>query len=358
MKPVYVVAPFLLVVCVACIAAADVVQLNNGDRLTGTVSDSDNKTLVVRTDYAGDVKIQWSAIKDVTSTTPIYVSTTDKKTVSGAVTPAGSKLIVRTASASKVEVPFANITAVRSAAGQAAYEKTLHPSLIQGWNASANVGFALARGNSETTNLNTGFNTERKTLSDDIAVYESSIYSTNDAPRGGVTANAILGGARYDRNINQLLFGFVSGDFTHDELQDLTLRSIYSGGLGWHAINRTNTTLDVLAGVNYTRESYSASPITSNINRNLPGLTLGEDFVHKFNPRTSLTEHFYFYPDLSDISQYRMSLDASGVTKINNWFGWQVSISDRYVTNPPVPGTKANDVILSTGLTVALTHQQ
>jgi putative salt-induced outer membrane protein YdiY len=358
MKLAWVLAPLALVAFAACAARADVVQLNNGDRLTGTISDSDNKTLVVKTDYAGDVKIEWSAIKDVASATPIYVSTTDKKTVSGAVTPTGPKLVVRTASASAIEVPFSSITAVRSSAGQAAYEKTLHPSLIQNWTASANIGFALARGNSDTTNLNTGFNADRKTLSDNIAVYESSIYSTNNVPGGGVTANAILGGARYDKNITDRLFGFVSGDFTHDELQDLNLRSIYSGGLGWHTINTPNTTWDLLAGVNYTRESYSATPTNSNINRNLPGLTFGEDFAHKFNPRTSLTEHFYFYPDLSDISQYRMSLDASGVTKINNWLGWQVSISDRYVTNPPVLGTKSNDVILSTGLTIALTRAQ
>jgi putative salt-induced outer membrane protein YdiY len=354
MKLAHIVTLSVLVGLLAGAAMADVVQLKNGDRLTGTITDSDNKTLVIKTDYAGDVTIQWSAIQGVTSGSPIYVSTTDRGTISGTVTPSGSNLVVRTASASTVEVPWAAITAVRSSAGQAAYEKTLHPSLIQGWNASANIGFALARGNSETTNLNTGFNADRKTLSDNIAVYESSIYTTDDAPGGGVTANAILGGARYDRNIKGPWFAFVSGDFTHDELQDLDLRSIYSGGLGWHAINRADTTLDVLAGVNYTRESYGATPTNATINRNLPGLTFGEDFAHKFNPRTSVTEHFYFYPDLSDTSQYRMSLDASGVTKINNWLGWQVSISDRYVTNPPVLGTKSNDLILSTGLTIAL----
>lgn len=357
MKTFHVLALFVAVAFLSPAVVAEVVQLNNGDRLTGTISDSDNKNLVVKTDYAGEVKIQWSAIKSVTSETPIYVTSSDKKTVRGAITPEASGLTVRTASAGTVEVPFASITAVRSSAGQLAYEKTLHPSLIQDWNVSANVGFALARGNSDTTNLNTGLNAQRKTLSDKISVYESSIYSTNGVD-GTVTANAILGGVAYNRDINPGMFVFVSGDFTHDELQDLNLRQIYSGGLGWHAINKTDTTLDLLGGINYTRESYSATALNPTVNRNLPGLTFGDDFMHKFNARTSVTEHFYFYPDLSDISQYRMSLDASGVTKINNWLGWQVSLSDRYVTNPPVPGTKSNDVILSTGLTITLAQPQ
>jgi hypothetical protein len=71
---------------------------------------------------------------------------------------------------------------------------------------------------------------------------------------------------------------------------------------------------------------------------------------------TLLTEDFSFYPDLSDFSQYRFSLDAGVVTKINKWLGWQTSLSDRYVTDPPIPGTKSNDFILSTGLNIAFSH--
>jgi len=39
-------------------------------------------------------------------------------------------------------------------------------------------------------------------------------------------------------------------------LQDLNLRSVVGGGLGWHAIKRDSTPLDILAGVNYTNENY------------------------------------------------------------------------------------------------------
>jgi len=74
--------------------------------------------------------------------------------------------------------------------------------------------------------------------------------------------------------------------------------------------------------------------------------------MHKFGSLFTLTENAYFYPDLSDLSQYRFSLDGS--LEINKWLGWQASVSDRYVTNPPIPGTKSNDVIMSTGLNITL----
>jgi hypothetical protein len=38
-------------------AFADQVTLKNGDRLTGSITKSDGKTLVIKTDFAGDVTV-------------------------------------------------------------------------------------------------------------------------------------------------------------------------------------------------------------------------------------------------------------------------------------------------------------
>jgi hypothetical protein len=122
-----------------------------------------------------------------------------------------------------------------------------------------------------------------------------------------------------------------------------------------HAIANPKTTLDVLGGINYTRETYNgtvADPSPS-FQRNLPGLTFSEVFMHKFGSLATLNETASIYPDLDDLSQYRASFDTNAVTKINKWLGWQISVSDRYVTNPPIPTTKSNDVILSTGINLA-----
>jgi putative salt-induced outer membrane protein len=340
----------------AIVASADSVVLKNGDHLTGTVEVSDGKDVTLKTDFAGEIKIQWSAVQELKTDKPVYIVTPDKKTVSGTVTTDGSNLIVHTANNGTVPVPIAQVTVVRSSDVETAYEKSLHPSLLEAWKGGASLGFAIARGNSETTNLTTGFNADRKTLHDELTLYESSLYSTNDLPGGGVIANSILGGAKYDRNFTKRIFWFVSADYAHDALQDLNLRQIYSGGLGVHIINNPNTTLDFLAGANYTRETYGGGTTAPTVDRNLAGITLGEDFMHKFGKSTTFTEVFYFYPDLSNTSEYRFSLDAAAVTKINKWLGWQTTLTDRYVTNPPIVGTKSNDIIFSTGINVSFTH--
>jgi putative salt-induced outer membrane protein YdiY len=338
----------------ACAASADTVTLKNGDHLTGTVETSDGKNVTLKTDYAGEIQIQWSSIAQIKTDKPIYVVMPDKSTVSGILTTEGTNLVVQPASGAPVQLAIAQVTVVRGIDQQTAYEKSLHPAIWEDWKGGINLGFALARGNSETTNLTTGFTADRKTTNDEITAYFSSLYSTNDKTGGGTIANSIVGGIKYDRNITKRVFAFVSGDFTHDELQDLNIRGIYSGGLGYHLINNPNTALDVLAGVNYTHESYGAGPTL--ITRNLAGITVGESGMHKFGKSTTATEVFYFYPDLSDTSQYRFSFDAASVTQINKWLGWQIGLSDRYVTNPPILGTKSNDVIFTTGVNFSFTH--
>jgi putative salt-induced outer membrane protein YdiY len=339
---------------------ADTLDLKNGDRLTGTITETDEKEITLKTDYAGEIKVQWGAVKGIATDNPLYVVTPEKTTVEGNVTLDGADLVVHTGAGGAVRVPLAELKTLRSTSEEEAYEKSLHPSLIEDWKGGVNLGLALARGNSDTTNFNAGITADRKTLTDEIALSTSAIYSTHGTTTtggpGGVTADEVLGRGRYDRNITKALFAFGSGDFTHDALQDLTLRQIYTGGLGWHVIQTSRTTFDVLGGANYTRENYSAGGTVMQVSRNLPGITSGEILTRKLGTGTVLTEEFDFYPDLDDISQYRFSLDSGIVTKIGKWLGWQASLSDRYVTDPPIAGTKPNDVVLSTGLNITFNH--
>jgi putative salt-induced outer membrane protein YdiY len=336
---------------------ADQVVLKNGDRLTGTITKSDDKTLLIKTEFAGDVTVQWPAIQEISSTQPLHVSLANGKTVAGPVTTADGSLAVTTTASGTVNVAKADVTALRSDAEQTAYEKSLHPGLLQGWAGGANVGFALTAGNSETDNLALAFTADRKTRTDEISLYANSVYSKNNAPGAtpSTTANAIQAGARYSRNLTPRLFGYGSADFQTDALQQLNLRSILGGGLGFHAINTDRTTLDFLVGPNYTREDY----IT--ITNSFAALTLGEELSHKFGASTVVTEKFYFFPNLSDTGQYRTALNLGSVTKISKWLGWQNAFGDIYVSNPPVqpagtPALKKNDIILTTGLNFSFTH--
>ncbi|HLX44640.1 MAG TPA: DUF481 domain-containing protein [Bryobacteraceae bacterium] len=348
-----VVVALFLFISLVCTVQADTILLKNGDRLTGAIEHSDGKQLTVKTDYAGEINVQMSAVKQIVSDTPVYVITTDKKTVNGKLSMEGTDITIAPTSGPAVEVPLAHVTLLRSQSEQAAYEHSLHPAFTENWTIGATLGLSLARGNSDTTNLSTGFSGIRTTLNDKLTTYANTIYaSSNTAGTSGVTANDVRGGARYDHDFQARLFGFGSADYEYNQLQDLNLRQIYSGGLGVHVIKRTGTTFDVLFGANYTRESYSASTIALAQQRNVAGATLGEDFTRQFWKTSTFTEQFTFYPDLSDTGQYRFTLDTTLTNKLYKWLSWQTTGSDVFVSDP-IPGVKKNDLILTTGLNIA-----
>jgi putative salt-induced outer membrane protein len=354
---------FTLFVSVSCgLVLADQITLKNGDHLTGKVVKSDGKTLVLHTEAAGDVTIKFAAIQEIKTDEDLHVVLKDGKTAVGPVTSSDGKLEVTTKAGGTVEASKDDVTMIRNLAEQSAYDKSLHPGLMHGWNGGVNVGFALARGNNQTANLAIAFNAAHPTLNDKITLYESSVYTKNNAPGASpsTVADIAEGGLRYDRDLRPRLFAFVGADFMADALQGLNLRSVGSAGLGLHVIKNDKTMLDLLAGGNFTSENYSETnptppPPTRKLVHNFAGLTLGEELTHKLGSSTVLMQKLYFYPDLTDTGQYRGTFDFGTVTKISKWLGWQNQFSDIYVSNPPA-GKKKNDLIFTTGLNVSFTH--
>jgi uncharacterized membrane protein YtjA (UPF0391 family) len=131
----------------------------------------------------------------------------------------------------------------------------------------------------------------------------------------------------------------------------LFLVSLIGGFSSRHRIiKRMDTTLDLFAGANYTKESYSTG-----IRRNLAALTIGDLFRHQIGKNTSINETLVVYPELSHLGEYRLALDISLATKINAWLGWQSTLSDRYISDP-IPATVNNDFIFSTGFNFTFSH--
>lgn len=337
----------LAVICSLSACLADEVTLKNGDRLTGTIAQSDGKTLTLHTDYAGDLSIKWDAVQGVESKETLHLQMKDGKTVAGPVTTSDGKLQVST-SGGNVEAPISDIKNLRSDKEESAYQKTLNPGIFQEWKSGLNLGFALTRGNSETKNLSIGFLATRQTLHDKLGAYSNIVYATNDAPGAvpSTTANTAGGGFRYDHDLRKRLFAFVAADFFSDALQGLNIRAAEGGGLGFHVIKTDSTTLDFLGGLNYTHESYTV------FTRNFAALSIGEDLTHKIGKSTVLTQDLNFFPDLNNTSEYRATFDFGTVTKLTHRLGWQNTFSDIYVTNPPA-GKRQNDLVLTTGLNIS-----
>jgi small nuclear ribonucleoprotein (snRNP)-like protein len=112
-------------------ARADQVTLKNGDRLSGTIvkSDDDAKTLLIKTDLAGDVTIKWDTVTAIVSSQPLHITLSDGRVVAGTVTTTEGNLEIATKDAGTVSATHDAVKAIRNDAQQAEIDRLQHPRL-------------------------------------------------------------------------------------------------------------------------------------------------------------------------------------------------------------------------------------
>ena len=327
-------------------AWADQVVMKNGDRVTGTIIKQDGKTITVKTDNFGIVTAPWDKVASLQSDQPVNVVLKDGKTLVGTVASSEGKVEIATKD-TKVDVSPGEVTAIRNADEQKAYERLLSPGLLQLWSGGGSLGWAGTEGNAQTLTFTTAFNAARVTNTDKISLYFNVIKaSALINGQNASTAQAVRGGIGYNRNVNPRLFVNVFNDYEYDKFQSLDLRFVIGGGFGFHAIKNKRSILDLLGGADYNHSSFS-TPLT----RSAAEAFWGDEYALKLTGASSLTQSFRMFNNLSDTGAYRVNFDLGLATKIKKWLSWNLALSDRYLSNP-VPGRKPNDWLYTTGLGV------
>jgi len=348
---------FSIVVC------ADQVTLKNGDRLSGMIvkTDDDAKTLLIKTELAGDVTVKWEGVTAIESSQPLHLTLSDGRIVVGPVRTADGKFAVATKDAGTVAAEHGAIKAVRNDAEQAEVDRLLHPRLRDYWSGLFDLGLSITEGNSSTTALTIAGKASRVVPKNKLTLYYTQVYGKDNAESPSITtANAIHAGVRDEFNLRPRIFLFVFTDFDEDALQHLDLRNDLGGGLGYHLIKTAKTQFDVFGGLSFNQEYFGtytiANPapppavlLQASQSRHSAEVVVGETLSTKLGPRTTVSEQLSFFPNLSSAGDDRVTLDANATTKLKTWLGWQVTFSDRYISNPPL-GLKGNDLLLSTGL--------
>jgi putative salt-induced outer membrane protein YdiY len=346
---------------------ADQVTLKNGDRLSGSIvkTDDDAKTLLIKTELAGDVTIPWEAVTAMVSSQPLHITLSDGRVIAGPVSTTDGKLAVETKDAGTVTAAHDAVKAVRNDAQQAEAERLEHPRLRDNWAGMFDLGLSVTQGNSSTTALAVAGKASRIVPKNKLTLYYTSVYLKDSAQTPEVTnANAMHGGIRDEFNLTSRVYVFAFTDFDSDALQNLDLRNVVGGGLGYRVLKSKKTQFDVFGGGSFNQEYFGSyvtenpapPPLTITVasdSRHSAEVVSGETFSSRLGPRTTFTEQLSFFPNLSSTGDYRVTFDANANTKINSWLGWQITFSDRYISNPP-PGLKGNDLLLSTGLRLTL----
>jgi len=325
-------------------AAADQVTLRNGDRLTGTVTDFDGTQFRMKTALVGTVRVPWDAVEKLTTETPLAVTFADGSVVIGALTLCEDEVVIRTPDRI-ITTAREKVLTVRTPRAQAAYVARLRPGLHEAWQGNLDTGLSSTRGNSDTVTFAVGFGAERQTLNDKLITYFNSLFTRDKTSEPSQTiANTLRYGGRYERNVNTDFFTFGFTELESDAVQDLDLRWVLGGGLGWRLHRTPRTQMEVFAGGSLNQEYFKDEPV-----RRTGEVLIGEEVSYQLTRRTTFKERLTFFPNINEPGEYRITFDSTAVHKLSNWLSWQATLSNRFLSNPP-PGRQKNDLLFTTGV--------
>ena len=298
---------------------ADQILLTNGDRLTGTILETGDEFVTFESELLGLLYPPLASIEEV---------------VRG-----GGEAPLRTP---RLRPNPALVQSNAFGEGPGSRSGRL-------WRAALDAGLSLTDGNSDTRTINVGLQAERTTEGDRTSLYLTSLFASNSTSGESLTtANAIRGGGRYEIDLNQRLFTFGFSDLEFDRFQDLDLRVVLGGGLGLNILDRPSTMLQIFAGGSSNQEYFG-----SGLRRKSGESVVGEEWTYRITDTTSLTERLAVYANLSNVGEYRMTFDSTATTRLNDWLSWQVTLSDRYLSNPR-SGKRPNDLLFTTGIRITV----
>ena len=343
----------------------DVLIFMNGEKLIGEFERSTGDSLTFKSEMAGEVKVDWSKIKELRTSKPFAVIRKNvkvQKNVNAQQVPQGSL----TATAQQIEIHTAEHPPEAVPVGEAAYvvdkatfEKVLlhHPGILQAWQGAVTGGVSLVEATQNSQTFTGGIALVRAVPTVEwldprnrtIVDFSASSGKLTQPNTPTVKTSIYHADAEYDKYFTSRVFGFAQLAYDHNFSQGLDLQQNYGGGLGWTALKSSNQTLDLKASANYLHQQFQ---ISQN-NQSLIGSTFGERYSRTLHKSILFTEQLSFIPAWNNTAAFS-ALGSAGLTMpVYKRLSLALSAIDTFLNDPP-PGFKKNSFQLTTGLSYTL----
>jgi len=236
----------------ASITLADTVILDNGDRITGRIQRAESGKVIIATDYAGEIGIDWAHIETLTSDEAMTVNLDDATRVYGKLAMQGGIIDVTSPDGlSQRSVPVKQVEAV-------APGNMLKDQLIT--SGQLNIGGSRTSGNTQNSIVHIDGELVARQGPDRYTVGALFNRATD---RGAETAENAKLYAKYDRFFAKKWYGTINTTFEHDPFADIQLRTTAGVGIGYQALASARTNLALESGVDYVETNHYQLPTES-----------------------------------------------------------------------------------------------
>ena len=322
--------------------SADVLDLTDGSRITGTIKGMAGDKVTIDTKFAGSLSLPLSSVTGITSDNDIFVHLASGSVLKGKVSRIGGRTSVTTANG-VLDVSKDNIANVW--AEGTADPRIPAPPAPRKWKYQVGINVGGKTGNTEKFS---GYGTFDATLDgaeDRLKFYGRGGRSTDN---GNDTVKEVVGGIDYEANFTEMNAWYVRGEMEYDEIEGLDLRSTAAVGFARYAFKEDDHMLRGRLGFLYRHESYNTG-----MTETKPGIDVGLSYMNHLWDWGKLTTDATFTPSIEDFSDYRAYQETKISIPLERSEFWvmQLGFSNEY-NSLPIAGRKELDTTYFLRLTL------
>jgi hypothetical protein len=95
------------------IVSADEIWLKNGNYLSGKIIRLENEKLVIKTSFAGEIRIDWAEVSGIETDESVFIKTDDSRQINGIVTRKTDLTATLSGSEGSTVIPLASISSIK-----------------------------------------------------------------------------------------------------------------------------------------------------------------------------------------------------------------------------------------------------
>ena len=236
---------FCAILNTLCPATADEVHLSNGDVITGQIIRMEENKLIFKTNYAGEIQVNWPEVRNLISDDAIKVILSDETVLEGfALKTSMNMMRLQT---KKLEAPsdfkLSEVTAINPA-----------KKPVVKITARTNVGFSQERGNNDADSLELDVEFVARTQKNR---YTLRGELNNEKSEGDTTVDNWMAYGNYSYFVSQKWFLYAQTLLEHDKFADLNLRSTIGTGAGYQIFESKELNLAAGVGPAWVNEDFN-----------------------------------------------------------------------------------------------------
>ena len=325
-------AAVLLCAAAAPVRAAgktDVIELNNGDRITCEIRKLERGKLTVKTDGLGTISIEWDDVARVTSTATYDVELSSGERYFGSLVRSDPRTIAVVTIAGTERLDTLTVTRISPLGG----------SFWRRLDGTIDAGFSFTQANLQTQwtfDTSVSYRSRRwfSTLTGDSALTTSE--ETDRQTRNTLSLQT-------QRFLGRRWSAIGLSEFQQNEELSLNLRAVFGGGIARRLVQTNRSLLAAYGGAAYTREQYQGEN-GNDVAEAIAGTAW--DFFTFDGRSTNLHVGVTTFTALTNGARLRLELDTSFKSDIVGDLYWSVNLFNSYNSRPPAD-EKSNDFGIS-----------